>query len=93
MFPFRHDHRNSMEMWLRIYPTVSRELHSGRETLNVETSPRPISIGQLRALLHFHIRPINPVVFRGPYQINSVGTLILRRASRLDAFSGYHFQT
>ncbi len=58
-----------------------------------KTSPRPISIGQLRALLHFHIRPINPVVFRGPYQINSVGTLILRRASRLDAFSGYHFQT
>jgi hypothetical protein len=45
-------------MWLRIYPTVSRELHSGRETLNVETSPRPISIGQLHALLHFHIRPI-----------------------------------
>ena len=59
----------------------------------VGTSPRPISIGQLHALLHFHIRPINPVVFRGPYQINSVGTLILRRASRLDAFSGYHFQT
>ena len=36
----------------------------------VETSPRPISIGQLHALLHFHIRPINPVVYRGPYQIN-----------------------
>src|SRR3954468_16131285 len=26
--------------------------------INVETSPRPISIGQLHALLHFHIRPI-----------------------------------
>ena len=39
-------------------PTVTRELHSGRKTLNVETSTRPISIGQLRALLHFHIRPI-----------------------------------
>jgi hypothetical protein len=26
--------------------------------INVGTSPRPISIGQLHALLHFHIRPI-----------------------------------
>ena len=82
-----------MEMWLRIYPTVSRELHSGRETLNVETSPRPISTGQLHALLHFHFRPINPVVYWGPYQVNPVGDLILKRASRLDAFSGYPFRT
>ena len=59
----------------------------------VETSPRPISIGQLHALPHFHVRPINPVVYRGPYQINSEGTLILKRASHLDAFSGYHFPT
>lgn len=59
----------------------------------VETSPRPISIGQLHTLLRFHIRPINPVVYRGPYQIHSVGALILKRASRLDAFSGYHFPT
>jgi hypothetical protein len=26
--------------------------------INVGTSPRPISIGQLHAFLHFHIRPI-----------------------------------
>ena len=30
-------------------------------------SPRPISIAQLNTLLHSHLRPINPVVSRGPY--------------------------
>src|SRR6266542_1567106 len=29
----------------------------------------------------------------GPYQVNPEGDLILRRASRLDAFSGYPFRT
>jgi hypothetical protein len=29
----------------------------------------------------------------GPYQVNPEGVLILKRASRLDAFSGYPFQT
>ena len=56
-------------------------------------SPRPISIGQLHALLCFHVRPIDPVVCRGPYHLVGVGVLILKRASRLDAFSGYHFPT
>ena len=31
------------------------------------SSVRPISIGQLHALLHFHLRPINVVVFHGSY--------------------------
>ena len=57
------------------------------------TSPRPISTGQLHTLPCFHFRPINPVVYWGPYQVNPVGVLILERASRLDAFSGYHFRT
>ena len=56
-------------------------------------SPRPISIGQLHTLLCFHVRPIDPVVCRGPYHLDGVGVLILKRASRLDAFSGYHFPT
>ena len=56
-------------------------------------SPRPISIGQLHTLLCFHVRPINPVVCGGPYHLDGVGVLILKRASRLDAFSGYHFPT
>ena len=45
---------------------------------------RAISTGQLNALLHLHLRPIDVVVFHGPQ-----GDLVLRGASRLDAFSGY----
>ena len=52
-----------------VFPTESREPHSGRECIDVEASPRTISTGQLHALLHFHIRPINPVVYWGPYQV------------------------
>ena len=29
------------------------------------SSPRPISTGQLHALLRFHFRPINPLVWAG----------------------------
>ena len=47
-------------------------------------SPRPISTGPLNALLHLHLRPIDVVVYHGPQ-----GYLVLRGASRLDAFSGY----
>ena len=61
--------------------------------VGVETSPRPISTSQLHTLRRFHFWPINPVVYWGPYPINSVGDLILKRASRLDAFSGYHSRT
>ena len=43
-----------------------------------------ISTGQLSALLRLHPRPIDVVVCHGPQ-----GDLVLRGASRLDAFSGY----
>ena len=33
------------------------------------SSPRAISTGQLHTLPHFHLRPINQVVFLGPYSI------------------------
>ena len=55
-------------------------------------SPRPISNSQLRALLHFHLCPIYLVVFKGSYFFR-MGNLILRGASRLDAFSVYPFPT
>src|SRR6056297_1328270 len=45
---------------------------------------RAISTGQLSALLRLHLRPIDVVVYHGPR-----GYLVLRGASRLDAFSGY----
>ena len=56
------------------------------------SSPRPISTGQLRTLLHFHLQPIYLVVFKGSYFFR-MGYLILGGASRLDAFSVYPFRT
>ncbi len=55
-------------------------------------SPRPISNSQLHALLHFHLCPIYLVVFKGSYYLR-MGYLILRGASRLDAFSVYPVPT
>jgi len=40
-----------------------------------------------------HLPPINLVVSQGSYPVSPVGDLILGRASHLDAFSGYPFQT
>ena len=45
---------------------------------------RAISTGQLNALPRLHLQPIDVVVYHGPQ-----GDLVLRGASRLDAFSGY----
>ena len=56
------------------------------------SNPRPISNSQLHTLLHFHLCPIYLVVFKGSYFFR-MGYLILRGASRLDAFSVYPFQT
>ena len=53
--------------------------------------PRPISNSQLHALRHFHLCPIYLVVFKGVYFFR-MGYLILRGASRLDAFSVYPFR-
>jgi hypothetical protein len=55
-------------------------------------SPRPISTGRLNTSPCLHLRPINLVVCQGPYPVNPVGDLILRQASRLDAFSAYPFR-
>jgi hypothetical protein len=73
-------------------PTVSREPHSGRSKC----------VGQVLGLLV----PVSSTCFQastsglstqssgwGPYQVNPVGDLILKRASHLDAFSGYLFRT
>ena len=69
---------------------VTSERDSEREQ---ESSPRPISTGQLHTLPCFHFRPINLVVCEGPYPVDPVGDLISRRASHLDAFSAYPFRT
>ena len=40
------------------------------KSLYSNSSPRPISTGQLHTLLRFHFRPINLVVYQGPYLIS-----------------------
>ena len=55
------------------------------------SSPPPISSSQLHVLPHFHPCPIDLVVFKGVYSFR-MGYLILRGASRLDAFSVYPFR-
>ena len=75
--------------------TVSREPHSGRETTNgVEAKPLgllvPVSCTRCRASTSGLSTQSSSW---GPYLVNPEGDLILRRASRLDAFSGYPFRT
>ena len=53
---------------------------------------RSISIGQLHALLHLHLQPIYLMVYKGSYFLR-MGNLILKMASRLDAFSVYPCRT
>ena len=57
-----------------------------------KSRPRAISTGPLNALLRLHVPPIDVVVYHGPYSLEGMGGLILRWASRLDAFSGYPIQ-
>ena len=52
------------------------------------SSFRPISSSQLHASLHFHLCPIYLIVSKGSLMFPP-GDLILRGASRLDAFSVY----
>jgi len=59
----------------------------------VLSSHRLISTSQLHVLPRFHIWPINPVVWLGASHPEGYGSLILRPASRLDAFSGYPSRT
>ena len=54
---------------------------------------RAISTGKLQVSPLFHILPINQVVYLGPSLPLGLGDLILRSASRLYAFSGYHNRT
>ena len=49
---------------------------------------RVIRTARLHGLPHFYLRPIDVVVYHGPW-----GDLVLRLVSRLDAFSGYPFRT
>lgn len=55
---------------------------------------RKISTGRLNTLLHLYRQPINQIISLVPLgALKTQGCLILRKASRLDAFSGYPVQT
>ena len=54
---------------------------------------RAISNGQLNALLRLHTRPIKLVVYQCSYYLLRLGDLILRKVSRLYAFSVYPNRT
>jgi hypothetical protein len=66
---------------------VSRDLDLWAYNENDQAN-RAISTGKLHALLRFHTRPINVVVFHG-----SQGNTRFEGVSRLDAFSGYPVRT
>src|SRR3712207_4275109 len=55
--------------------------------------PSTISTAQLNVLPRVHLRPIQRVVCPRSYPVIPVGNLILRPASRLDAFSAYPFRS
>src|SRR5262245_50608348 len=67
------------------------KLHSSSRPCS-KSRPRAISTAPLSALLRVHVPPIDVVVYHGPYSLEGMGGLILRWASRLDAFSGYPIQ-
>ena len=71
--------------------TYSQNQHHHPNLSLLWLCPRPISNSQLHVLPHFHPCPINLVVFKGVYSFR-MGYLILRGASRLDAFSVYPFR-
>src|SRR5215213_1879142 len=77
--------------------TVRRlqQLHCASQARRVRARVKPstISTAQLNALLRVHLRPIQRVVCPRSYPVNPVGSLILRPASRLDAFSAYPFRS
>ena len=88
MYPRRYCHRN-----LDLGAFANAFLENSITSTGRVQSPRPISTGQLNTFLCLHIRPINLVVYKGPYLVIPVGDLILGPASRLDAFSAYPFRT
>ena len=105
MFPLRHGHRNTMEMSgdtgtldVSERPVPDRISGTAQWTRNkideVEAKPLgllvPVSSTRCRASTSGLSTQSSSW---GPYQVNPEGVLILRRASRLDAFSGYPFQT
>ena len=85
--------------WLRVVtddsfgmmdPILVRRREDGGRIGVVKRSA--VRTGRLRRSLAVHSRPIDLVVFQEPSHLRA-GNLVLKRASRLDAFSAYPFPT
>ena len=74
----------ALEARTRALPLCASISRVPEGTAWMDQADRAISTGQLHALLRFHTRPIDVVVFHG-----SQRDLVLRGVSHLDAFSGY----
>ena len=85
-------HTSIIFRYAEIIPKINFTLKQPSLNQIFRSSPRPISSSQLHTLPCFHLCPIYLVVFKGSYCFR-MGYLILRGASRLDAFSVYPFQT
>jgi len=60
----------------------------------LRSSPRPISIGQLHALLRFHLRPIYLIVCKGSYSFDGISYLEVSFTLRcFQRLSHPHFAT
>ena len=68
--------KSESKYWI-VNDVVRRGLQSEHEHQNKKIpSPRPISTGRLNTSRCVHLRPINLVVYQGPYPVNPVGNLI-----------------
>jgi hypothetical protein len=67
---------------------IPSKLHNMMRYL-LRSSPRTISTGQLKPSLTLHLRPIYLIFYEGSYQLNAVGDLILRWASRICFLHAY----
>ena len=61
--------RSAVSVLVEIFVPYFRSVFVSFYLFFLRSSPRPISIGQLHALLRFHLRPINLVVFKGSYYL------------------------
>ncbi len=88
---FKHQcnlHRNFLIVYLCICVVCFNSILASLAFTGSNQAYRAISTSQLNALPRLHLWPIDEVVYLG-----SQGYLVLRGASRLDAFSGYPVRT
>ena len=75
MHKCKHSHLISIaHAWFMYLQNIIQKVLSNHFSI-LWSSPRPISTSQLHALLHFHPKPINLVVFKGSYSYDGISYL------------------